>query len=197
MFTNRGMIISKDGDIIGPDYFLTSNSSIRPSFFKGNLIIVDEKGSEITLDNYIEAYGSYFSYIESTENSGYLVPKLTQLTNPKTVSIHTNGDIIAYSTGLNDVVFPIASTTSLGTIKVGNNLTITEDGTLNAQAGGVSNWNDIQNKPSTLDGYGITDAAKQSDLTSHTGNSDIHVTYSEKAGWNAAQSVAHSHGNKK
>lgn len=81
---------------------------------------------------------------------------------------------------------PIASTTVLGGIKVGANLTIDANGVLNASAGsGVSSWTDLQNKPSwlqptsqgafeaahahpfsqltnkptTLAGYGITDAA--------------------------------------
>ena len=43
---------------------------------------------------------------------------------------------VAYATGKHDITFPIASKTALGCIKVGENLTITEDGTLNAQAGG-------------------------------------------------------------
>lgn len=45
---------------------------------------------------------------------------------------------------------PKASNTVLGGIKVGNNLTITEDGTLNAQASGetgTSNYNDLINQP--------------------------------------------------
>ena len=131
------------------------------------------KGEEIT--NYVKLTGEEHQTIEGT--------------------LGATGDLIAYSSNDVKAVFPIASSTSLGTIKVGNNLTITEDGTLNAQAGGASNWNEIQNKPTTLDGYGITDAAKKSDLTNHTGNDNIHVTYNEKTKWNAAQSVAHSHEN--
>lgn len=42
---------------------------------------------------------------------------------------------------------PTASATVLGGIKVGSNLTITEDGTLSAEAGGVSSYNDLTDKP--------------------------------------------------
>ena len=109
----------------------------------------------------------------------------------------TTGNVVAYSTGNYDLVSPIASASALGMIKVGENLTITADGTLNAKAGGgASNWSELQGKPTTLEGYGITDAAKASDLTSHTGNSDIHVTSANKTNWNTAYNNSHTHSNK-
>lgn len=109
----------------------------------------------------------------------------------------TTGNVVAYSTGNYDLVSPIASASALGMIKVGENLTITADGTLNAKAGGgASNWSELQGKPTTLEGYGITDAAKASDLTSHTGNSDIHVTAANKTNWNTAYNNSHTHSNK-
>lgn len=108
----------------------------------------------------------------------------------------TTGNVVAYSTGDYDLVSPIASASALGMIKVGENLTITADGTLNAKAGGgASNWSELQGKPTTLAGYGITDAAKASDLTSHTGNSDIHVTAANKTNWNTAYKNSHTHSN--
>lgn len=42
---------------------------------------------------------------------------------------------------------PIASATVLGGIKVGENLSITTDGVLSAEAGGVSSYNDLTDKP--------------------------------------------------
>lgn len=65
-------------------------------------------------------------------------------------SIGTTGDIVAYQTAETDLKLPIASTDALGCIKIGTNLTISEDGTLNAEAGGgVNSWNDLTDKPST------------------------------------------------
>ena len=96
-------------------------------------------------------------------------------------SVKAVGDIVAFSTGSSTVNFPIASKTALGCIKVGKNLTITSDGTLNAEAGGgVSSWNDLTDKPTTLQGFGITDAVTLSSFNSHTGNSAIHHTHSNK-----------------
>ena len=43
---------------------------------------------------------------------------------------------------------------------------------------------------------GITDYVKQTDLDSHTGNSDIHITASERTKWNTAEGKAHTHANK-
>lgn len=112
-------------------------------------------------------------------------------------SLKATEDVVAYSTGISVENYPIASQTSLGCIKVGANLTITEDGTLNAQAGGgASEWSEIKDKPTTLSGYGITDAAKASDLTSHTGNTTVHITSTERTNWNDANSKKHTHENK-
>ena len=96
-------------------------------------------------------------------------------------SVRASANIIAYSTGQSVNNFPIASASALGCIKVGKNLTITSDGTLNAEAGGgVSSWNDLTDKPTTLQGFGITDGVTTSSFNSHTGNSAIHHTHSNK-----------------
>lgn len=110
-------------------------------------------------------------------------------------SLRATNDIVAYSTGQSTENYPIASASALGMIKIGANLSITSDGTLSAQAGGVTSWSELQGKPTTLAGYGITDAAKASDLTSHTSNSDIHVTAANKTNWNTAYNNSHTHSN--
>lgn len=43
---------------------------------------------------------------------------------------------------------------------------------------------------------GIGDYAKQADLDTHTGNSDIHITSAERTKWDAAEAKAHTHANK-
>lgn len=56
---------------------------------------------------------------------------------------------------------PIASTTQLGGVKVGAGLSVTENGVLSATGGGTADaveWNNVLNKPTTISGYGITDA---------------------------------------
>lgn len=54
--------------------------------------------------------------------------------------------------------FPIATSNLLGLVKVGANLTIDPNGVLSATGGGgsgVSSFNDLTDKPTTLSGYGI------------------------------------------
>ena len=56
---------------------------------------------------------------------------------------------------------PIASTTQLGGVKIGAGLSVTENGTLSATGGGTADaveWNNVLDKPTTIVGYGITDA---------------------------------------
>jgi hypothetical protein len=56
---------------------------------------------------------------------------------------------------------PIASTTTLGGIKVGYGLAIDNDGVLKVTGGGTADaveWENVLNTPTTLNGYGIVDA---------------------------------------
>ena len=56
---------------------------------------------------------------------------------------------------------PIASATQLGGVKVGAGLSVTENGVLSATGGSTADaveWNNVLDKPTTIAGYGITDA---------------------------------------
>ena len=56
---------------------------------------------------------------------------------------------------------PIASTTQLGGVKVGAGLSVTENGVLSTTGGGTADaveWNNVLDTPTTIAGYGITDA---------------------------------------
>lgn len=71
----------------------------------------------------------------------------------------------AYETklkGLENYTLPTASAETLGGIKVGAGLTISEQGTLSATGGGTADsvaWENVQDKPTTIAGYGIADAS--------------------------------------
>ena len=104
-------------------------------------------------------YGYGDTYISGSGNSGSANVDLSnyvKLTGETEQTIEGNvlatGDLIAYATGQSTENYPIASSTALGMIKVGQNLTIDEDGTLNAQAGGegVSSWDKLTGKPELL-----------------------------------------------
>ena len=65
------------------------------------------------------------------------------------------------SSGGSTYTLPIASADVLGGIKVGAGLTISTEGTLSATGGGTADaveWNNVLDKPTTVAGYGITDA---------------------------------------
>lgn len=74
-----------------------------------------------------------------------------------------------------------ATTITLGGVKVGEGLTIDGNGVLSATGGGVADsvdWSNVQNKPTTIAGYGITDAVTS--VNGKSGNVTIEantVTY--------------------
>lgn len=56
---------------------------------------------------------------------------------------------------------PIASSAQLGGVKVGAGLAVSKEGTLSVTGGGTADaveWNNVLDKPTTIAGYGITDA---------------------------------------
>ena len=59
---------------------------------------------------------------------------------------------------------PVASDETLGGIKIGTGLAIDENGVVSVESAGAVEWEDIQNTPTTLQGYGITDAATKEEL---------------------------------
>ena len=63
-------------------------------------------------------------------------------------------------TDLENFELPVATPNKIGGIKVGEGLAINENGVLRSTVnGGASSWEEVNNKPTTLEGYGITDAA--------------------------------------
>lgn len=59
----------------------------------------------------------------------------------------------------------------------------------------IVTWSDIQNKPTTIAGYGITDAASKSLFDAHATNNTIHITDAERSNWNTAYNSKHNHSN--
>ena len=80
------------------------------------------------------------------------------LTNKPTIPTKTS-QLTNDSGFITDI--PIASDTQLGGVKVGAGLSVTENGVLSATGGGTADsveWNNVLDKPTTIAGYGITDA---------------------------------------
>ena len=94
-----------------------------------------------------------------------ITDKTVDITVPTKVSELENDK--NYLTGI-----PVASSTTLGGIKIGSNLTITEDGTLSAEAGGVSSYNGLTDKP-TLN-TNVTTSQPVSESETITGEIVLH-----------------------
>ena len=80
------------------------------------------------------------------------------LTNKPTIPTKTS-QLTNDSGFITDI--PIASATQLGGVKVGAGLSVTENGVLSATGGGTADsveWNKVLDKPTTIAGYGISDA---------------------------------------
>lgn len=110
---------------------------------------------------------------------------------------------------LTNYELPIATADTLGGIKIGSGLTITEDGTLNADiqstgdgtttittnaewgkiSGTLSAQTDLQTELKTLNSAISANlsaiSANSSNLTEHANNTDIHITAEERTNWNA------------
>lgn len=99
-------------------------------------------------------YGGLWNFYQNTagtSDGGTLVASIQ--------SDGFHGDLTGTAT-IAKSVYP-ATTTTVGGIKVGSGLAITSDGTLNATGGGIADsvdWSNVENKPTTIAGYGITDA---------------------------------------
>ena len=101
-------------------------------------------------------------------------------------NVLATGDLVAYATTDADISLPIASVSALGAIKIGEGLTILEDGTVSVDAGGgtVSEWGDIGGTLSNQ-----TDLWEE--LNKKADASSLNIN-----NWNTAYSNSHTHSNK-
>lgn len=79
--------------------------------------------------------------------------------------------------GANNYTLPAATSSTIGGVKPGAGLEVLSDGTLNATGGGTADsvdWSNVQSKPTTIAGYGITDA-KIEDKTITLGKNSVTV----------------------
>lgn len=99
---------------------------------------------------------------------------------PDTTVIPTKTSQLTNDSGfITDI--PIATSTQLGGVKIGAGLSVSSEGTLSATGGGTADaveWKNVLDKPTTIGGYGITDA-KIDNGTITLGNQSITPLTSE------------------
>lgn len=146
---NEDGTLSVDGEIGGGGVSSWDDLTDKPTTFPSTWEQVTGKPTEFIPSAHTHVMNDIMDFNGVTTDTDQTI------TGQKTFSkaILGQADVVAYATGKHDITFPIASKTALGCIKVGENLTITEDGTLNAQAGGgitSVTWSDVQDKPSVF-----------------------------------------------
>lgn len=165
---------------------------------------------------YIEGYhannGTSFRIVESTSTdlwlqygknsvasynfhlSGYLNTRLKEFNVNSIDSIFSGnvkagGDVVAYATGSGDIVLPIASTNSLGAVKIGSGISVSSDGTISVSGtgtiGGISvpgSGNVITNATLSEDKKIITFTKDLTALTTTNYAATLDSKYVKKAG---------------
>lgn len=165
---------------------------------------------------YIEGYhtnnGTTFRIVESTSTdlwlqygkngvasynfhlSGYLNTRLKEFNVNSIDSIFSGnvkagGDVVAYATGSGDIVLPIASTNSLGAVKIGSGISISADGTISISGtgtiGGISvtgSGNVLTNATLSSDKKIITFTKDLTALTTTNYAATLDSKYVKKAG---------------
>lgn len=127
---------------------IKTNGDLQPIVNKIVDISIPTKTSQLTndsgyIDNTVNDLENYYK-----KNETYNQTQVNNLLNNKAdkAEIPTKVSELENDKGYISEI-PIASATQLGGIKVGNNLSIEADGTLNASEGGVKSYNDLTDKP--------------------------------------------------
>lgn len=150
---NKPNIPSKTSDLTNDSGYITNTVDNLTNYYKKSETYTQNAIDEMLRDQEHEILTTtslthYYKKTETynqTEVNNLLADKANKSDVPTKTSQLTNDG----SDGTNPFIseIPIASSTQLGGIKVGNNLSIEADGTLNASEGGVKSYNDLTDKP--------------------------------------------------
>ena len=166
-------LTSKQDVIVGAASTITDNNLVA------DRALISNSSGKVAVSNVTSTELGYLDGVTSnvqTQLNKKLEKAPVTSVNSKTGAVHLNASdvgalpnttVIPSKTSQldNDSGFitelPIASTTQLGGVKIGAGLSVTENGTLSATGGGTADaveWNNVLDKPTTIAGYGITDA---------------------------------------
>lgn len=157
LIINRALVSNANGKVA-----VSNTTSTELGYLSGARSNLQTQIDTITTE------GGQPNVIEVVQENGVpleITNKTVNVTVPTKVSELENDE--NYLTGI-----PVASSTTLGGIKIGSNLTITEDGTLSAEAGGVSSYNDLTNRPTLNTNVTTSQPVSESELI--TGEMVLH-----------------------
>lgn len=145
--------------------------------------------------NGIEAGAEVNDIVVVKVNNTALIPDANRAVNIDLSNYATKADISAVYRAKGDITY--AELIALTTAQVGDVYNVTDKQGHNyvcvvAETAGASSWDDIGGTIDLTDYYTKTQTdalllakANATDLTAHTGNTDVHVTTSDKSAWNA------------
>ena len=209
------MRISVNGNVgIGtstPSEKLTISGSITPlglistvaATSENNLISYYNTGKETSfriMEQASDKKTMWMQYGKRSDNtynfaiSGFSGAKLNIITLMASMvnadgNVRATGDVVAYATGSGDIILPIASTNSLGAVKIGSGISISADGTISVSGtgtiGGISvtgNGNVLTNATLSEDKKIITFTKGLTALTTTNYAATLDSKYVKKAG---------------
>lgn len=151
------------GDMTGVGNISMSGSVNITTYGSGGNLIGYKQGGKIILrlngsNGVIFSAGSEGGTIYIRPNGSSSSAGELRIDNTGTAFISNNvrasGDVVAYATSDHDISLPVATKTSLGAVKVGDNINVASDGTISVDInGGVAGsveWENVKGKPETF-----------------------------------------------
>lgn len=140
-----------------------TSSAGKANMYAGYYINKNDRTLRLIIDNATNAW-LQFGANEQPEGTTFTISGLNTQTLPTfrvyattssfTGNVLASGDVVAYATSDHDITLPVATKTSLGAVKIGDNINVSEDGTISVDInGGVAGsveWENVKGKPETF-----------------------------------------------
>ena len=140
-----------------------TSSAGKADMYAGYYINKNDRTLRLIIDNATNAW-LQFGAAQQPAGTTFTISGLNTQTLPTfrvyaatssfTGNVLAAGDVVAYATSDHDISLPVATKTSLGAVKVGDNINVAADGTISVDInGGVAGsveWENVEGKPETF-----------------------------------------------
>lgn len=151
--------------------------------------IVESTSTDLWLQYGKNGVASYNFHLSGCLNTRLKEFNVNSIDSIFSGNVKAGGDVVAYATGSGDIVLPIASTNSLGAVKIGSGISISADGTISISGtgtiGGISvtgSGNVLTNATLSSDKKIITFTKDLTALTTTNYAATLDSKYVKKAG---------------
>lgn len=132
--------------------------------------IVESTSTDLWLQYGKNSVASYNFHLSGCLNTRLKEFNVNAIDSIFSGNVKAGGDVVAYATGSGDIILPIASTNSLGAVKIGSGISVSSDGTIS-----VSDTGTIGGISVTGSGNVLTNATLSSDKKIITFTKDLTV----------------------